>query len=137
MRSLRRRYGEAERDRGAALVEAAILLPLLVLLVFGIIDVGRLVFTKIDVHDAAQEGSLFAAYNPSNATNVQTRVIDSGDDLGLASGDVVVTCPETGVIAITVSKDMSMITPLFTGTTITLSSKVEANILGADACQAS
>ena len=57
------------RQRGAALLEAAILIPLLLILVFGIVDVGRLVFTQMTLHDASQEGSIYGAYNPGNVSS--------------------------------------------------------------------
>ncbi len=43
-------------ERGAAMVEMAIVLPVLLLLVFGIIDFGRLYNTQVTLTHAAQEG---------------------------------------------------------------------------------
>jgi Flp pilus assembly protein TadG len=127
-----------KKERGAAVLEAAILLPLLVVLVFGIIDVGRLVFTKTTLHDAAQEGSIYGAYNPGNASDVQDRVVTAMDNLELDTADVVVECPAgVDTIRVTVTKDMSMITPIFAGRTVTLSSTVEGDLLSDDTCQAS
>jgi Flp pilus assembly protein TadG len=123
------------RQRGAALVEAVLLMPLLLILLFGIVDVGRVVYTKITLHDAAQEGSVYGAYNPGNATQVQTRVVESMDSLSLATSDVTITCPNPpgGVIRVTVQTDVSMFTPLFTGWTVTLSSSVDGDVLTNDA----
>ena len=44
------------RDRGAVAVEMAIILPLLLLVVGGIVDFGRLLFTQNIVTNAAREG---------------------------------------------------------------------------------
>jgi Flp pilus assembly protein TadG len=44
-------------ERGAAAVEFAILLPLLILLVFGILDFGRYYSARITVTHAAREGA--------------------------------------------------------------------------------
>ncbi len=132
MRVLRRARSDA---RGAAVLEAAILLPLLIILVFGIIDVGRLVFTKMSLHDAAQEGSIYGAYNPGDADVVQARVVDSNTNLELETGDVVVACPgSVDTIRVTVSKEMTMITPIFTGRVVTLTSTVEGDLLSDDSC---
>lgn len=46
----------AECDRGAASVEFAVLLPLLLLLVFGIIDLGRALNVQISLTHATREG---------------------------------------------------------------------------------
>ena len=126
------------RQRGAALLEAAILIPLLLVLVFGIVDVGRLVFTQMTLHDASQEGSIYGAYNPGNASEVQTRVVESMDNLSLATDDVVVECPSgSDTIRVIVSTDVTMITPLFTGRTVTLTSTVEGDLLSDTACDPS
>jgi Flp pilus assembly protein TadG len=51
-----RRRG-AGSDRGAAAVEFALLLPLLVLIVFGVIDFGRAINAQITLTQAAREGA--------------------------------------------------------------------------------
>ena len=45
------------RERGAVAVEMAIILPLLLLVVGGIVDFGRLLFTQNIVTNAAREGA--------------------------------------------------------------------------------
>ena len=49
-----------------ALVEVAIVLPMLLLLVLGALDFGRMFFTKIVLTNAAREGANFLAYNPGD-----------------------------------------------------------------------
>ena len=49
-----------------ALVEVAIVLPMLLLLVLGAMDFGRMFFTKIVLTNAAREGANFLAYNPED-----------------------------------------------------------------------
>ena len=44
------------RDRGAAAVEFALILPVLLLLVGGVVDFGRVFFTHITLSHAAREG---------------------------------------------------------------------------------
>jgi Flp pilus assembly protein TadG len=44
-------------ERGAAAVEMAIILPLLVLLLGGMVDYGRFFFTQIQLTNAAREGA--------------------------------------------------------------------------------
>ena len=51
-----RRRG-AGSDRGAAAVEFALLLPLLLLIVFGIVDLGRAINAQITLTQAAREGA--------------------------------------------------------------------------------
>jgi Flp pilus assembly protein TadG len=47
----------ARRERGAAAVEMALILPVLLLLVGGIIDMGRAFMTQIVLTNAAREGT--------------------------------------------------------------------------------
>jgi Flp pilus assembly protein TadG len=62
----RRWPGTKGCDRGAAVVEFALLLPLLLLLVFGIIDFGRALNAQIALTQAAREGARLDALNQPN-----------------------------------------------------------------------
>jgi|CZKT01.1.fsa_nt_gi Flp pilus assembly protein TadG len=53
--------GTGPRERGAAAVEFALLLPVLLLLLFGIIDFGRALNAQITLTQAAREGARLAA----------------------------------------------------------------------------
>ena len=54
-------------ERGAALVEFAIVLPLMVVLVFGTIDIGRAYMAWNQVKGAAREGAAYAQFHPNEA----------------------------------------------------------------------
>ena len=58
------------RDRGAAAVEFALLLPLLLLLIFGIIDFGRALNAQITLTQAAREGARLDAIGQPSASVV-------------------------------------------------------------------
>ena len=45
------------RERGAVAIEMAIVLPLLLLIIAGMIDLGRLFFVQTMVTNAAREGA--------------------------------------------------------------------------------
>ena len=62
----RRRPRYTGRDRGAVAVEFAILLPVLLLLIFGIIDFGRALNAQIALTQAAREGARLDALNQPN-----------------------------------------------------------------------
>lgn len=68
------------RDRGAAAVEFALILPLLLLVLFAIIDFGRMFNAQITITEAAREGARAVAYGQpagprvSAATNGLTGV---------------------------------------------------------------
>ena len=64
LRALRRRRGE----RGQAIIETALVLPLLVILVLIFVAGGKAVFYYIDLTHVANEGAREAAVNLPNAT---------------------------------------------------------------------
>jgi hypothetical protein len=63
-----------ESDRGTVLIEAAITLPLLLLVVMGLVDFGRLFQRYEVVTNAAREGARVAILPDYTSTDVQHRV---------------------------------------------------------------
>jgi Flp pilus assembly protein TadG len=82
MSSLRR-----QRPRGQALVEFALVLPVIVLLIFGIVDVGRAVFTYNTLSEAARQASRTAIVNQSSGAP-EGAAIAYAPTLGLTTSDV-------------------------------------------------
>jgi Flp pilus assembly protein TadG len=122
-----------DNDQGAALVEMALVVPLLLLLLLGITDFSRALLTNITVVEAAQEGALYASYYPNVAADIQQRVADSVDDITIdPSADVTTAVDLTACTAtVTVDHDYPLITPvgkLFLGDTVTLSHTVTSTV---------
>lgn len=68
-----RRRRSSGKDRGAAAVEFALLLPVLLLLIFGFIDFGRALNAQITLTQAVREGARLAALGQSSvASRTQT-----------------------------------------------------------------
>src|SRR5690349_21208488 len=63
----------SKRDRGAAAVEMALVLPMLLILVFGIIDYGRMLNAQIRLTEAAREGARAATIENTSAA-ASTRI---------------------------------------------------------------
>ena len=57
-------YRKQRREKGQSLVEMALILPLLLILLAGVIDVARLYYVYVVLTDAAAEGVSYAAVNP-------------------------------------------------------------------------
>lgn len=117
-------FARARRDdRGAAAVEFAIVLPLLVLFVFGMIDFGRLFFTQITVTQAAREGSRLAALN---LPDVQSRTAAAATGVSPTTVTVVHSCPsgsdQSTDAVVTVTYTFTFTTPLI-GATRTLTGR--------------
>src|SRR3989337_47922 len=75
--------GSTETTRGQALVETALLIPILLILLLGAIDFGRLFFGWVNLHQAARIGANFASTHPSTATDAD----DQDDLVQLIQGD--------------------------------------------------
>lgn len=102
----------AERDRGAAAVELALVLPVLLLVVFGCIDFGRMLNAQIALTQAAREGARWAALGQSN---VAGRVNNAAGGLTPIS-TTVTACPANATLGqnatVTATYTFSYITPI-------------------------
>lgn len=80
----------ARRDRGAVLVEAAFVLPVFLLLIFGVIEWGLFFSGSATSTSSAREGSRFGSANFAVAANKQTAADAIKDvvqkDLGALTG---------------------------------------------------
>lgn len=74
------------RERGATLVEFAIIAPILFALVFGIIDFAWILGQHQDVRHGAREGARLAAVNTDTAANMATSVQNA---MNIANGGTV------------------------------------------------
>jgi Flp pilus assembly protein TadG len=111
--AIRRRATHGSWDRGAAAVEFALILPILLLLIFGIIDFGRALNAQITLTQAAREGARLVSLNQPNVTS-RTQAAATG--LTNVSVTVVTACPVgagPGVNAVVkVTYSFSFITPI-------------------------
>ena len=60
-------------EKGAAIVEFALVVPLLLLLLWGIVDIGRAFYTLNNLASAVREGARTAAVMATDPTPVRTR----------------------------------------------------------------
>jgi Flp pilus assembly protein TadG len=107
------RYGE-KKERGQALVEFVLVLPVFLLLVFAIVDFGMGFHAWLTVTNSAREGARLGAVRGSNAQIVQ-RVQDTSDTLDVAKMTVTVTNAQGGPgesVVVAVDYDYTLITPL-------------------------
>jgi Flp pilus assembly protein TadG len=116
-------------ERGQALVETAIVLPMLVLMLFGILDAGRIFSTWVVVTNASREGARYGAVGRT-APQIRTWTANAGAPVGVTTANVTVTCtpnpcpgPSGSTVSVQVSKGVTMITPVISaifGSTFTV-----------------
>lgn len=105
----------SKREKGQSLVEAALALPLVIMLMLGMLDLGRAFFILVELNDAADEGAVYAALDYSDTTGIQARAIDAVSLVTLSADDVVPTGPPSSAVGqpvtVTVSTSMMIFTP--------------------------
>jgi Flp pilus assembly protein TadG len=105
------------RDRGTSTVEFAVVVPILLLLVFGIIDFGRMASDHVQLSAAARAAAQSYALdgNLSHAQTAANNVYQGGGTVSITN---VTGCPAvpgvTSVATVTVSVTFKFVTPVAT-----------------------
>lgn len=109
-----------KNENGQSIVELAIVLPILMTLVCGIIDFGWLYSCKLAVINSGREGARYAVVNSTNADVVnltKAKVSSISPDSIKDSLNVGITFsnpgnPRMGDVTITVDSTVAVLTPL-------------------------
>lgn len=97
-------------EQGQSLVEFGVSVVILLILVSGVIDLGRAFFTLITLHDAVQEGVTYAQICPADTSGIRARLQESASDpvdlADLQVGDIsiCITSPGSDVCGASVSR---------------------------------
>jgi len=84
-------------EQGQSLVEFAISLVIILLLLVGIVDASRALFTYLSLRDAAEEAALYGSLQPDDTSGIRSRARNNSDLIrGLPSADVSITITYTG-----------------------------------------
>ncbi len=131
IRSILQTIAGFRRDsRGVIAAEFALSLPILVMLITGLVEVGRIVYTQTALDFAAQEGTRFAIVRDGEVTTEEIEAYASSRMLGVVDGQMAVfaaTAPidpgtNTSLITIEVSFQYRPWFPLIPGFTLTADS---------------
>lgn len=80
--------------RGQSLVEVALVLPIIIMILLGLLDFGRAFYTMVALRDAADEGASYAAIKPNDTVGIQRRAAEASTNLvSIAIGDVSIIRP--------------------------------------------
>ncbi len=113
------------KRHGQAIMELILVLPLLLLLILGAMDFGRMFFTKIVTTNAAREGANYISRNPDDQTNCDVAdptlcymgtleiIANEADSSGVTVGasEVVITgcCTMGNPVTVQVTKEVDLI----------------------------
>ncbi|MBN2561105.1 MAG: pilus assembly protein [Phycisphaerae bacterium] len=104
------------RTRGQSIVEAALALPVLIMLMLGMLDFGRAYYAIVSLKDAADEGASYASYDPADVTGIRLRASEASRQLApIEPNDVAVIYPPTlyagAPITVTTKLTLRLYTP--------------------------
>lgn len=136
------RKGREKKEDGQAMVEFALILPVFLLILCGIIDFGWLFYNQISLNNACREGARYAVVNTADGADTQAitahiennskNVFDKdGVDINIdysSAGD-----PTSGDVTVTLQAEISFFTPVLSSVlgetrkiTSTVTMKVES-----------
>lgn len=119
-----------KRIGGQGLVEFALILPVVLLLVIGALDIGRAFYVKVVLENSAREGANYMVYHTAEGkantfaltkAAVQTEGQNSNLTIPLADIDVNCmvgasvnnTCPSVSTVVVTVRHEMPLVADIF------------------------
>lgn len=110
MDSARRNKPDSKCDEGAAMVEFALVLPILLMLLFGIIDFGLYFYNDLQLTHAARDAARYASVNDEAGANA---AIDSATLVSTTLDTRLVNLGSSGNEAkVTLTATYSTLTPL-------------------------
>ncbi|MBI3965998.1 MAG: pilus assembly protein [Chloroflexi bacterium] len=88
------------RSRGQSIVEFALVSPVLLAMIFGVLDLGRYAYVQAVLDNAVRDGARYGILNPlypssterANPNNVKAKVVQSASVLGITATNVRVRC---------------------------------------------
>lgn len=106
-----------EGQRGQSIVEFVLLLPVLLLILMGMLDLGRAFYIQVTLKDMAAEGAAYAAIHPYDAEGIWRRAAEaSGGMITVHPSDVDVEYPPVlyvgAPITVTVRYSFRFLTPI-------------------------
>ena len=113
-----------KNEKGQSLVEYALVLPLLLLLIFGIVDFGRYFHAYLTVDHAGREAARAASIGSANVVDV---AVQNGSSIGLTASHVQVTSAD-GEATIQIVYPITFVTPVI-GSLIGTLSVVDTTIM--------
>jgi Flp pilus assembly protein TadG len=88
-------------NRGTALIEFALILPILIILALATVDFGRLIQARLIISNVSREGGSIAARQTTVDTSLITMLKESGKPLNLigTDGRIIITRVKAGISA--------------------------------------
>lgn len=123
-----------KQERGQELVEYALILPIMMLILMSILDLGRAVYYYSAIHNSAREGARYGVINPEDSAGIEAVVRNKAVALNPTDLSVVIVLPDEDTVQVTVTYQFAVVTPiagaLLGENVITLGSRAAMRIEG-------
>ena len=107
----------SNRFKGQSMVELALAMPVLLLLVLGTLDIGRVFIGYIEMRNGAFEGARYGSRVPSDTTGIKQAVTDHGVPsdtvITISFGGQPVALGSSSTITVTTTRTFTPITVSF------------------------
>jgi Flp pilus assembly protein TadG len=104
-------------ERGQTMVEFALIVPLMLVIVFGIVDFGRAYSVWVTITNAAREGARYGITNPTDTSGITSSVKKASGSyndthLTVSTPTCSTACTSGNSITVTANYSLSLITPV-------------------------
>ncbi|MCU1440627.1 MAG: TadE family protein [Rhodoglobus sp.] len=111
------RFPRRDDERGAAVVEFALILPILIVLILGLIEFGRIFNVQISITNAAREAARTMAIENDPAL-ARADAINAAPSVNpaLAAGNITITpadCDAGQTVTVTIAYDVTLLSGYF------------------------
>lgn len=128
---------ETRGSRGQSLTEFAVGITMILIMIAGILDLGRAYFSLLSLRDAAQEGALYGSIAPSDTAGIRANVRASSswpvDFTRFSDAQIQVTvngpsCAGSEIV-VTLQMDFTLIAPFVGGKVLPLEAESKDTVL--------
>lgn len=104
-------------NKGQALVETALVLPILLMLLFGIVDFGRIFHAYLTLDHVGREAARMASVQQYDESTIKTKAVSSAVGLNITPAHIVINyedgTPSSGKgVTVTLKYEIGFITPI-------------------------
>jgi Flp pilus assembly protein TadG len=106
-----RNGSRAQGHRGQTVVEFALVVPVFLLLVFGVLDFGRAVYEYNTIVNAARQGARYGIINFTDGPGIKAAAKAAAGPLGIADANITIRCFAYGSSSGSVTQTCTTVTP--------------------------
>jgi Flp pilus assembly protein TadG len=121
-------------DSGSVALELAILLPVFMVVIGGIVDVGNVLRVQVELQEAVQDGVAYAVENPGTPSATRQRVNTADSEVTPIT--VTVTCSGTAPVVVSVRGQHShhWLLGLLFKTSLNMKAEVSGEVMSSATC---